>query len=113
MTPITPDKTMGRIYQVTRKIRDFLGPDFHVVQTFGKPLPNTTLCAEKYLLKKILRARQDKSVVVFTISSFEMDEEVFSWLRRFTCTGNDVYLFTLEKTRVWFCDESKCGRAVK
>lgn len=107
MIPIVPDKKMGRIYQITENIKDYLSPDFHVVQTFGKPLPNTTLCAEKYLLKRILRAHQEKSVVIFTISSFDVDEEVFSWLRRFTCTGNNVYLFTFEKIRVWFCDEVK------
>lgn len=101
------NKKMGRIYQITEKIQEFLNPGFHVIQTFGKPLPNAILCAERYLLKKILEASQDKSIVIFTISSFEVDEELFSWLRRFVCTGNNVYLFTMEKTKVWFCDEIK------
>lgn len=94
----------GKIIQVTSRIAQFLYSDYLVIQTFGKPLSNTILCTERLKIKSLLASEVDKDVVIFSISTFDVDEEFVTWLRLFTCTGRNIYVFTFTQKKMWYCD---------
>ncbi len=94
----------GKIIQVNSGIAKFLHSDYFVIQTFGKPLDNTVLCTERLKVKSLLFTEVDKDVMLFSISTFDADEEFVSWLRLFTCTGRNVYVFTITQKKMWYSD---------
>ncbi|KAM0679503.1 hypothetical protein GINT2_002347 [Glugoides intestinalis] len=104
MRMLEKDAKFGKIIQVNSGIARFLHPDYFVIQTFGKPLNNTVLCTERLKVKSLLDREIDKDVMLFSISTFDADEEFVSWLRLFTCTGRNIYVFSFNQKKMWYCD---------
>lgn len=102
---IDTQSSIGKVYQVTGGINRFLNNDFFIIQCFGRPLGNTVLCTEKYKIRECINMQHEKDIVIFSISFFEVDEELHSWLRIANCRGRNVYLFTFEKNKMWYADE--------
>lgn len=105
MKKIDKNAKFGKIIQITKGIRFFLNSNYIVLQTFGQPLDGTVLCADKYGLKTVLLSDIGKDIVIFSISTITVDEEIIRWMRMFTFTGRNVFVFTFEVRKLWYCDE--------
>ncbi|ELA42207.1 uncharacterized protein VICG_00850 [Vittaforma corneae ATCC 50505] len=101
------DKTakLGKIIQVKSGISSFLTPEFVVVQTFGKPLENTILCADKFKIKTVLSSELKKDIVIFSPSTIDVDEDFVSWMRFYTYSGQNVYVYIFDSKKQWYIDE--------
>ncbi len=100
------DKTtnIGKIYQVYINVNLPVSDKYTIIQTFGPPISNSICCASSSKLREILFSLSNSKIIINTISSFFITEEINSWLRISLCRGNDIYLYTLENFKVWYAD---------
>lgn len=105
MRKLEKNAKVGKIIQIDAGISRFMTPEYLIIQTFGKPLEGTILCADKNKMKTVLLSGIDKDIVVFSISTIDVDDEFLSWMRLFVCTGRNLYLFSFNKKKMWYSDQ--------
>lgn len=106
MKKIDKATKIGRIIQVKPGISAFLAPEFTVIQTFGRPLANAILCADKFKIKTVLSSNLKKDVFIASPSTIDVDEEFVSWMRFYTYSGQNVYVYIFDSKRQWYVDET-------
>lgn len=103
MREIAKSQRIGRILQVAGDAPP--SPRGLVIQTFGPPLPNSTKCTSRGALRSALQGADGTDVSIVTVSSFQVDDELYRWMRMCNCRGIDLFVFTMERYKVWYSDE--------
>lgn len=102
MKLIDKNTKIGKIIQIKDKISEYLSGNFTVIQTFGKPLPNSILCTKNEEIKTVLFSELGKDIVIFSISTIEISEDLISWMRLYVCTGFNIYIYSFNNKKLWF-----------
>ncbi len=105
MYEITLVENFGRIYQVTKLKSIRNKENLQIIQTFGRPLEKSYKCTEQYKLYKILTRDIHSDVLIQTISSFEINDEMIRLFKICNCKGYNIYLHTFETYKLFFVDK--------
>lgn len=93
----------GTIIQI-RSTAPFIGPKYTVVQTYGRPLEHSILCADRLKIKTVLLSDLRRDVVIISPSTVHVDDEFVGWMRFFTYTGQNVYVYSFHTKKQWYVD---------
>lgn len=104
MFEITRAQKIGKIYQVIGKLPAHIRSSSRVVQTFGRPIPGSIKCTASEELCNALDSASNTGMVVYSISSFVVDDGLYMRMRMSNCRGVDLFLYTIESHRVWYAD---------
>ncbi|KAI5169180.1 hypothetical protein PAEPH01_0508 [Pancytospora epiphaga] len=104
MFEILKTQNIGRIYQVSGRL--FLNKyrNASIIQTFGTPIHRSIKCTSKEELMEILASSKDTEFLIYTISSFTVDCQLYNSMRMSNCRGVTLILYTFDSHRVWYAD---------
>lgn len=106
MFVLSPEQKTGKIFQLKQAAERLTFPrDLLVIQTAGTPLACSIKCTNRNALRLALAANRGRHLVIFTISSFTVDEEIVSWLYKHICTGCNIFLYSVDRSKLWYVDD--------
>lgn len=105
MLKISRGVRTGKIVQIRTGLRPYLNGGYTVIQTFGTPLEHAVLCGNRLKIRDALSRYQTKGVVIVSVSTVDVDEEFVGWLRFFTYSGHNVYVYSFSVRKQWYVDD--------
>lgn len=103
MQRISAATSVGRIVQVGSAAA-YLHGGHTVLQTHGRLLEGAVPCTQRDAVRDALQRLRDRSVVIVSVSTLDVDEEMVGWMRFFTYSGHDVYVHSFSTRRLWYVD---------
>ena len=110
MSPFCFSTRIGKLYQIQHlgcipHLENDSDESVVFLQSALPLFPKSTSCCTRTCLKSALLNAYDKKIVLFTISTFVVDDELLSWLYISTTQRNDIYILAIENIRLFFIDE--------